>query len=44
MVLMGYDASVFNSVQNSNNWMKYYDNPVTNPNADVGLCLIAITE
>lgn len=28
MVLMGYDASVFNSVQNSNNWTKYFDNPV----------------
>lgn len=28
MVLMGYDASVFNSVQNSNNWIEYFDNPV----------------
>jgi hypothetical protein len=28
MVLMGYDASVFNSVQNSDNWHAYFDNPV----------------
>ncbi|CEL02066.1 general substrate transporter [Aspergillus pseudodeflectus] len=27
MVLMGYDASVFNSVQNSDNWHAYFDNP-----------------
>jgi hypothetical protein len=25
MVLYGYDASVFNSVQGSNNWLKYFD-------------------
>lgn len=28
MVLMGYDASVFNSVQNSDHWHAYFDNPV----------------
>ncbi|KAL2826758.1 general substrate transporter [Aspergillus pseudoustus] len=27
MVLMGYDASVFNSVQNSDNWHAYFDSP-----------------
>ncbi|KAL4868445.1 hypothetical protein BDV12DRAFT_209248 [Aspergillus spectabilis] len=27
MVLMGYDASVFNSVQNSDNWHAYFENP-----------------
>ncbi|KAL2819548.1 general substrate transporter [Aspergillus cavernicola] len=27
MVLMGYDASVFNSVQNSDNWREYFDLP-----------------
>jgi hypothetical protein len=25
MVLYGYDASVFNSVQGSNNWLVYFD-------------------
>ena len=25
MVLYGYDASVFNSVQGSDNWLKYFD-------------------
>lgn len=25
MVLYGYDASVFNSVQGSNNWLEYFD-------------------
>jgi hypothetical protein len=25
MVLYGYDASVFNSVQGSNNWLNYFD-------------------
>ena len=25
MVLYGYDASVFNSVQGSNNWLAYFD-------------------
>lgn len=36
MVLMGYDASVFNSVQNSDHWHAYFDNPVclsVSPNA-----------
>ncbi|KAJ5677036.1 uncharacterized protein N7477_002669 [Penicillium maclennaniae] len=27
MVLYGYDASVFNSVQGSDNWMAYFNNP-----------------
>lgn len=27
MVLYGYDASVFNSVQGSKNWVKYFNNP-----------------
>ena len=27
MVLYGYDASVFNSVQGSENWVAYFDNP-----------------
>lgn len=27
MVLYGYDASVFNSVQGSKNWMAYFNNP-----------------
>lgn len=30
MVLYGYDASVFNALQNSKNWVKYYDNPQPN--------------
>lgn len=25
MVLYGYDASVFNSLQGSNNWLAYFD-------------------
>lgn len=25
MVLYGYDASVFNSVQGSDNWLEYFD-------------------
>lgn len=28
MVLYGYDASVYNSVQGSANWVAYFDNPV----------------
>jgi hypothetical protein len=28
MVLMGYDSSVFNSVQGSNNWRVHFNNPV----------------
>lgn len=27
MVLYGYDASVFNSVQGSNNWMAFFNEP-----------------
>ncbi len=27
MVLYGYDASVYNSVQGSKNWVKYFNNP-----------------
>lgn len=27
MVLYGYDASVFNSVQGSKNWVAYFDDP-----------------
>jgi MFS family permease len=30
MVLYGYDASVFNALQNSKNWVAYYDNPSPN--------------
>lgn len=30
MVLYGYDASVFNALQNSKNWVKYYNNPQPN--------------
>lgn len=47
MVLYGYDASVFNSLQGSNNWLAYFDlDPVSSqitwpvdlvPNCD--LCL-----
>ncbi|KAI9644720.1 hypothetical protein NHQ30_006746 [Ciborinia camelliae] len=29
MVLYGYDASVYNSVQGSKNWVAYFDNPDT---------------
>lgn len=25
MVLYGYDASVFNSIQSSNNWLNFFD-------------------
>jgi hypothetical protein len=28
MVLMGYDSSVFNSVQGSDNWRVHFNNPV----------------
>lgn len=28
MMLMGYDSSVYNSVQGSNNWRAYFNNPV----------------
>lgn len=28
MVLYGYDASVFNALQGSKNWVKYFDHPV----------------
>lgn len=30
MVLYGYDASVFNSVQGSKNWVAWFDNPNAN--------------
>jgi hypothetical protein len=30
MVLYGYDASVFNALQNSKHWIAYYDNPGPN--------------
>ncbi|WAO93453.1 MFS domain-containing protein [Fusarium falciforme] len=30
MVLMGYDASVFNSIQSSSNWKAHFGHP--NPN------------
>lgn len=30
MVLYGYDASVYNSVQGSKNWVKYFNNPKPN--------------
>ncbi|KAL4873654.1 hypothetical protein BDV12DRAFT_159352 [Aspergillus spectabilis] len=30
MVLYGYDASVYNSVQGSDNWIAYFDNPDAN--------------
>lgn len=30
MVLYGYDASVYNSVQGSKNWVKYFNNPSDN--------------
>lgn len=30
MVLYGYDASVFNALQNSKNWVAYYNNPQPN--------------
>ncbi|KAL3455090.1 general substrate transporter [Aspergillus heterothallicus] len=30
MVLYGYDASVYNSVQGSDNWVAYFDNPDAN--------------
>lgn len=30
MVLYGYDASVYNSVQGSKNWVKYFNNPGPN--------------
>lgn len=29
MVLYGYDASVYNSVQGSNNWVVYFNKPNT---------------
>lgn len=35
MVLYGYDASVYNSVQGSKNWVKWFDNP--GPNAIGGI-------
>lgn len=28
MVLYGYDASVFNALQGSDNWIAYFNNPV----------------
>jgi MFS family permease len=30
MVLYGYDASVYNSVQGSKNWVKFFNNPNEN--------------
>lgn len=30
MVLYGYDASVYNAVQGSDNWVAYFDNPDAN--------------
>ena len=27
MVLYGYDASVFNALQNSDNWVEYFNDP-----------------
>lgn len=30
MVLYGYDASVYNSVQGSDNWVQYFDDPDAN--------------
>lgn len=30
MVLYGYDASVYNSVQGSDNWVAYFDDPDAN--------------
>jgi hypothetical protein len=30
MVLYGYDASVFNALQNSKNWKAYYNHPTPN--------------
>lgn len=30
MVLYGYDASVYNAVLGSDNWMDWFDNPVRN--------------
>lgn len=30
MVLYGYDASVFNALQNSKHWIAYYNNPGPN--------------
>lgn len=30
MVLYGYDASVFNALQNSKHWIAYYNNPDPN--------------
>lgn len=30
MVLYGYDASVFNSIQGSKNWVAYFNNPDNN--------------
>lgn len=30
MVLYGYDASVYNSVQGSENWVQYFDEPDAN--------------
>jgi len=35
MVLYGYDASVFNSVQGSDNWMAWFNNPNDNTLASV---------
>lgn len=29
MVLYGYDASVFNALQGSKNWIAYFHNPVS---------------
>ena len=40
MVLYGYDASVYNSVQGSKNWVAYFDHP--NP-ARVGVINTAYT-
>lgn len=31
MVLYGYDASVFNSVQGSQNWLNYFDLDAVSP-------------
>lgn len=36
MVLYGYDASVYNSVQGSDNWLAYFDlDPVSSQELDI---------
>lgn len=44
MVLYGYDASVYNSVQGSTNWDDHFGNPVKNKDTElIGLVNSAYT-